>query len=83
MVVSKRAYVNVVAERKHEGQRYVYLQIPNGLTFEWLAGTQVVRTKKYPELESPMRSQFVISKENPTMREAKQACMNYANGVPY
>jgi hypothetical protein len=83
MVVSKRAYVSVIAERKHEGQRYVYLQIPNGTIFEWLAGTQVVRTKKYPDLSSPWRSQFVISRENPCMRAAKDACMNYANGQPY
>lgn len=83
MVVSKRAHVNVIAERTHEGQRYVYLQISNGTTFEWLAGTQVIRTKKYPDLSSPMRSQFVISKEDPCMRDVKDACMNYANGQPY
>jgi hypothetical protein len=83
MVVSKRAHVNVVAERRDAGQRYVYLQISNGLTFEWIHGTQVVRTKKYPELSSPMRTQFVITKDNPSMRDVKDACMNYANGVPY
>jgi hypothetical protein len=83
MVVSKRAYVSVIAERKHEGQRYVYLQIPNGTIFEWTAGTQVISTKKYPELSSPPRTIFTISKENPCMLAAKDACMNFANGRPY
>jgi len=83
MVVSKLAFVNVLLERTHEGQRYVYFQIANGLTFEWMAGTQVVHVKKYPDVSSPPRVTFTISKKNPCRRAAREACMNYANGMPY